>query len=733
MQPALDFDALIAHLYIVGGRAVNALPPGALAEPAPRRAARARQAETLFVLAVPNGPVRVQADYYQRLARQAAETYFKTAGGITSGLREMLQALNQTVLSEQKTRMQPVRVGLLCAVLRETELYLVRCGPMQAFFWDGVAFQSFPATRTPEGLALAPALGVGMEPRVELTRFDLRAGALLLLGDESWQRATDEALRQALTAGADISQVLEPLRGLAQGDLVHGAVLQFVTETTPTPETAPQPVPETARVPTEAPAPEDTSPDEDTARPSVRHRVAQGLTTVAARSNRVWDRLFPEEPDTDDTPSHDAPEATDDDDIPDAPALTPDDKAPEPRNVLVANLVVLVALIIPLVVGVVVVGLALSDTDNTAYEACRLDVLQFRDTARDTNPPPGAPLDDQHATQARQRWQLVLDEALRCEDERPGDEDMLRIAGEAQNNLDRFDRVTRRVLTALRRFEEGAQLRGPVSGNWLMLYTLDRAADAVYQDVLSDDGNTLVEVREQPILFQGQNIAFETVAELVDIEWMLRGGLPAGGTNVPLALDETGLLVWYSETFSEASAFRLVTPGAWSRPVALALWRLNMYVLDPGAGQIWRYVPNEGVYSDAPEEYFTGDNRPDLSTAVDFGIDEEGAVYILFADGDLRKYLGGAQAPFDLFNLPAGAMRAGDSLYVDNNPLARELVVTDATSQTVYTMSWGGTVNTGYRPLNLFNAFRDLSGAISNPDGGHYYALAGNTLYHFSR
>ncbi|MFP4323899.1 MAG: hypothetical protein ACLFTK_15700, partial [Anaerolineales bacterium] len=453
---------------------------------------------------------------------------------------------------------------------------------------------------------------------------------------------------------------------------------------------------------------------------SLRRRIAQGLNGSANRLNRLWDRLFPEE-------TTQAP------DEPAAEPLSADDKAPEPRNVLLANLVVLVALIIPLVVGVVVIGLALSDTDNTDFEACRLDVIELRDAAQNTNPPPGASLDDDNATQARARWAIVREEALLCENERPGDEEMRRIAGEAQNNLDRFDRITRREVTPLRRFEENAQLRGPVAGNWITLYTLDRTTDAVYQDVLSEDGTTLVEVRQEPILFQGQNIAFEVVDELVDIEWMVRGGLPTGGTNVPVALDESGLLVWYSETFNEASAFRLVTPSTWSRPVGVALWRLNLYVLDAGAEQIWRYVPNDGLYSDAPQEYFTGDNRPSLANAVDLGIDEEGAIYILFADGSLQKYLGGAAAPFDLFNLPAGALVAGNSLYVDNSPLARQLLVTDPANETLYTISWGGTVNTGYRPLNQFNAFENLSGGIANPEGGHFYAVANNTLYYFSR
>ncbi|MFP4322326.1 MAG: hypothetical protein ACLFTK_07725 [Anaerolineales bacterium] len=244
MEPLAEFDALVTYLYIVGGRAVNAPPPGALAYPAPRRANRARQTETLFILTVPNGTVRAQAATYQTWSQQVADAYFKTSGSITNGLRDALAQLNKTILSEQKARMQPLRAGLIAAVMREQELYLARCGPMQGVYLARSTLATFPATRTAELLTLAPPLGGGMEPRAELTRFDLAAGAMLLLGDDSWLQASDDALRGALQSGADIAAVLDPLRSLVQANLIHGTLLQFVSEATPTPVlTTPAPAP----------------------------------------------------------------------------------------------------------------------------------------------------------------------------------------------------------------------------------------------------------------------------------------------------------------------------------------------------------------------------------------------------------------------------------------------------------------------------------------------------------
>jgi hypothetical protein len=165
----------------------------------------------------------------------------------------------------------------------------------------------------------------------------------------------------------------------------------------------------------------------------------------------------------------------------------------------------------------------------------------------------------------------------------------------------------------------------------------------------------------------------------------------------------------------------------------MAIWRLNLYILDPPAQQIWRFVPLDGLYSELPEEYFSGDARPDLTRAIDFGIDEDGSIYVLFNDGTISKFRGGVQQPFDLFNLPEGAMTSGSSVFVSNNPISRGLLVTDVQTETLYTMSLGGTINVGYRPLNELRAFQQLSGAALNPETNSIYVLAGEFLYQMPR
>lgn len=701
-------DALVAHVYVVGGRTIGAPPPGAVSVLAPKKAARGRQDETLFILLVPSGTYKAPSYTYEYLTKQAAEIYFKTTGGVTSSVRETLTQLNKIVLTQQQTLAQPLRASLVCAVMRENEMYVGRCGPMLIAQRHGTNFTTFPGDVTDDGINLIPPLGATMEPRVELTRFDLAPDSLMVFSDFGW--GSVEELKNILLNARLIGDTLDPLRRMVTAPLGHAMVMQFVTENAPTPEvpklySRPALPSFSASVPINFP-PKKEEPEKEELPKSgtIKKTAARALSRTANAVTSLGDRIFP-------------PERTDD---------------KEQREPLLENMLIMLALLIPLVIVVVVVGLALSQTGQTKFEVCRADVLAIYDAAQQLTPGNSAEAEPDKIALARQQWELVREEALSCERTKPGDDDMLRIASDAQNHLDRFDRVERRELTPIRVFKDDAVLQGPISGNWIQMYTLDRKNNEVYRDILSPDGKLLTEIGTSPIIFTGQNVRGQTIDRLVDIEWMNLGGL-AGASSVPIVLDRTGLLVWYNDPFAEVDLLRLVTTQAWSRPVAMATWGLNLYILDADADQIWRYVPNQGVYSEAPEEYFAGFERPDLENAVDFGIDEEGRVYILFKDGSIRSYVGGAAREFDYYNLPEGALKSGASLLVDNNPISRGLVITDPVNQTVYVVSLGGTVYVGYRPLKPLNAFEGLTGALVNADKNSIYVLSGNIMYHSPR
>jgi sugar lactone lactonase YvrE len=71
--------------------------------------------------------------------------------------------------------------------------------------------------------------------------------------------------------------------------------------------------------------------------------------------------------------------------------------------------------------------------------------------------------------------------------------------------------------------------------------------------------------------------------------------------------------------------------GRWRRALRLARFGANLYVLDPGAGQIHKYVGIEGGFS-LPQEYLQADGA-DLSQATEMAID--GRVWVFRENGEI--------------------------------------------------------------------------------------------------
>lgn len=429
------------------------------------------------------------------------------------------------------------------------------------------------------------------------------------------------------------------------------------------------------------------------------------LLTITSAITRVFDRLIP----------------------------TPDE---EGRQGIPTNVAVALAVLIPLVIVIAVVGLALSEQGKGEFQI-------YLDRAKSAHSE-ALTLSGESCDNPAHRllWVEVLRLAEQAGEYRPNDQDVLVISADARNYLDCFDMVERRELKLLYEFANDAELVGPIVNGGVDIYTLDRKNGRVYHAALNETGDGLTTRNDRPIVYTGQVISSASgnfvVGELIDIEWLTAGG--TAHDNVLIALDKDGQLIAYSPTFF-ASAQKLVTEGRWVRPVALAVFRSNIYVLDAGANQIWRYLPPAGVraYPNAPEEYFNGDTLPDLENAVDLGISEEGAVYVLFADGMVKRYRRNAQSiveeqPFDIREAPSGALQSGVALFVDNDPLSRQLYIVDPETDAIYETLWGGKFRRGYRPRNLPDAFDEVSGIYADAVvRNNMYVVAGNKLYQLTR
>lgn len=760
----MKLEALLGHLFVVGGRSLSSKPPGALVQVAPRRAHRTRENDTLFVLITPAGQAQVSASFYENLAKVASENYFKSRVGVTGALREAFNAINTAIQAQNQKQATDYRAGALLMVKRGEEIFLARSGTTLCVSRQAGQYITFPDD--PDMINLMP-LGSQTNPVLEFAHYALQANDMFVLGDAGLAVVTDEMLQKATRTG-DINQVLEILEKAVQRQ-AFASVVQFVgPDGAPAPAAPPQPIaipatpephpeirreaiptvetlsalliestpmasaestdaaPVTGEVPlvetetvepkrgeeappiaplrSERPIPSGASSEESeplgmprTMVVTVLMLISNALAGIARATNAVLDRILPE------------PE-----------------EGRRDGKVVPMNVVALIAIVVPTIIAIIVVGLVLSERDTTNFEQYRTDAVSAVEEARtfgqsnSSDPKTGLEL-----------WKIALTLTRRAYNEDPEDSEIREMLIEAQNNIDRYDRVRRVQVTKLREFGENADLRGPIiSANTVDIYTLDKARGAVFHDTMDSSGTNIIQERDVAVIQRGMRVREFTVANLVDIEWIGNDG-GADLDNALAALDENGLLITYNPTFPPATGIQLVKPPTWNRPIAIALWRQNFYVLDAGANQIWRYEPVDGAYSEQPSEYFVGSERPNLTGAVDFAIDDQGSIYILFGDGSLEKYRGGQPETFDWFNAPVDGFTNGRALFIDNNPISYSLYVVDRVHQGVYKVSFGGEVNDGYKPANQLNAFDNLTGVAVDSSRGYarMYVLSGNSLY----
>ncbi|NDJ61947.1 MAG: hypothetical protein GYB67_12525 [Chloroflexi bacterium] len=423
--------------------------------------------------------------------------------------------------------------------------------------------------------------------------------------------------------------------------------------------------------------------------------IALGLAQIAEVANRVLDRLLP---------------------------------APKGRQSwLNGPIAAGLAIVIPVLVVILVVVMWVSGAEQSEFEVCVGEAQTAAQTTRSIDP-----------TDARgtlEGWNAVLAITETCDDIQSDDPRIRLLQREAQTEVDRRLRVTRVAedqMFTLETIPNTRLTRLILQGS--DLYVLDNANQQAYRIRMDADGlSTQPGVgNPQPIPAMRRSAAISqyTVGDLIDIAWS-EDGSGLSQDDVIAAVDSGGLLIdCPPRLLEDCSVQELQGIRNWSQPVAIQFWQGRLYVLDPAANQLWRYDPSGGSFPSAPLEYFTGQTRPDIRNAVDFTIDEDGDVYILFGNGTLIPYRTGEPLNFGFAAFPENRSLGSATRMLLTAPPFTALFFLDQPNRTIYETTLAGTFVGSYRAYDE-DLFAQLAGIGVDSNEQLIYVTSGDSVLVF--
>ena len=162
------------------------------------------------------------------------------------------------------------------------------------------------------------------------------------------------------------------------------------------------------------------------------------------------------------------------------------------------------------------------------------------------------------------------------------------------------------------------------------MYVLDRSTGAVYRIETTGESEVIYQPRSEGL----SGSAAQHVT---------------GRADVIQIIDSDNRL--YQVSNGETPQVVQIPTGTIQQPRASATYDQNFYLLDAGANDVLRFRPvGSGVYGE-PEGYFGINSGVDLSEATDLAID--GTVFIMFSDGNIKRYDSSRIAEFSLATLPS--------------------------------------------------------------------------------
>jgi len=613
-------------MHVLGGQSRQAPPPGTLALGAPRRAARGRVHDFLFLNLKLEGAPATEGGQLDRLAQETARLFFGTPGSVTAALRQAINQLNQELLD----RAVPAR--LAAATLRNENLYLAQCGPGQALL-----IRSGAVSRLRAEDGTSRSLGTTLAPLIQFRHFELRPEDLLVLTTNETPLWSDSSLAElsgiehSLAVDRLVASAAQDFTGLSihiptpvgspaavhkgLGALIPADQRPGVRVRSPiartSPAARPQPAPSARPQPVPSARPAAPSPAFVTAYPSkpaagwqlgtrrLRLTLRAGVLTLIDSLRRAALGL----------------------NVPPLPGM------------FSPNLLAFTAAAVPvLVVGV-----------SSMVYFSRGRVEQFDSYLAQAESAAVAAHLAQDQQAARTEW-IMADQWLDLAESYRESEASSALRQQVEAALDSIDLVFRLDFapTVSGGFGSSADIQ-LLAASASELYAFDRGTSTIWHAWSTGRG---YEIDSQFECLDGE----KTIPGFADpVSLVVQAEPGALGAEGVVAIDPDGTLL-YCAPGAQPLTGQLATPDiGWGKLQAIEVSGNSLYVLDPVKNAVWIYDAAGGLFSGTPALYFA-EEVPQLGTAVDLALALDELI-ILYADGQIDRCRRSVE------NAPDGSLR----------------------------------------------------------------------------
>jgi hypothetical protein len=588
------FEADVALIHIAGGSSRNTPPPGSIAQAAPRRAARGRSDDLLFLNLSLHPDHTVAPGLTAHLAHLGADAYYGTPGSVTLGLRETALTINQQLLDANQAEMisSKLQGRLFSGILRGKSLYLAQCGTGQF-----ILVRSNQVTRLSSEEASKRLLGVTSVPYIRYHHLEVQVGDILILTTAEppiWAEPILSSL-----AGLNPAQVVDRLFPDLNRDLIGmiiGIVAPGEAEKLPTTRSEPAQV-ERTRPSDSPPRKPPTKTRSDPGLPPKPSRVKTTLRSISMNIRKMLHNILFGIAKI-------------------GARLSPGLSEPTPGT-YPTKILALTAIIIPLVVVTIASLVYFRFGRNQQFQ---LNLIDAREAIAEAESKETLKAAHEDYLQA----QFWLQEASRY----GTSDELIQLQEKVQSKLDNLDLIVRLDFSPIVSGGFGPEsYLSSLAASTTDLYVLDKTHSTIWH-VWSTGYGFEIDGEFECLREAGPEAQLDTPVDIAIVPEP-----SALGVESLIGIDKSGRIIYCAPDKIPTTAELAPPELGWGSILTFEVYNNRLYILDSEKNAIFLYDASNGFISGNPSHYFVG-TVPDLSGAIDIVGSQDGLL-ILFADGHL--------------------------------------------------------------------------------------------------